>query len=111
MNEIVSNILLLFLYLLHIQISLNSINHPPKKYLIISLTLCLGTAGMLLVRPRCLDCGGSLELAAADPAGPAGLVGLGPAGLAPALKCCDVCDMAPGLNEGVRVGLRGDGDR
>lgn len=42
--------------------------------------------------------------------GPEGLVGLGPLGLAFALRC-DVEDRAPGLIVGVLVGLLGEGDR
>ena len=43
-------------------------------------------------------------------ADPTGLVGLGPLGLVPGLRC-DIEDPAPGLTEGVRVGLLGDGDK
>lgn len=43
-------------------------------------------------------------------AGPEGLVGLGPHGLAPALRC-DEDDTALGLNAGVLVGLLVEGDR
>lgn len=43
-------------------------------------------------------------------AGPEGLVGLGPLGLAFALRC-DEDDTAPGLKAGVLVGLLADGDR
>lgn len=69
------------------------------------LTLCRGTAGILLVLPRyCLGPGPR------DPVGPAGLVGLGPPGLAPGLKW-DEADTAPGLIAGVLVGLLGEGDK
>lgn len=44
-----------------------------------------------------------------DP-GPEGLVGLGPLGVAPALRC-DEDETAPGLITGVLVGLLGEGDR
>lgn len=44
------------------------------------------------------------------PAEPEGLVGLGPLGLAFALKRDDD-DAAPGLSAGVLVGLLGEGDR
>lgn len=60
---------------------------------------------MLLVLPRCLGPGPR-----APDAEPQGLVGLGPPGLAPGLRCDDD-DTAPGLIAGVLVGLLGDGDR
>lgn len=67
--------------------------------------MCRGTAGILLVLPRyCLGPGPR------DPVGPAGLVGLGPPGLAPGLKW-DEADTAPGLIAGVLVGLLGEGDK
>lgn len=67
--------------------------------------MCRGTAGMLLVLPRyCLGPGPR------EPVGPAGLVGLGPPGLAPGLKW-DEADTAPGLIAGVLVGLLGEGDK
>lgn len=64
---------------------------------------------MLLVRPRyCL--GGGPRDPDAEPAGPAGLVGLGPPGLVPGLRW-DEEETAPGLMAGVLVGLLGDGDK
>ena len=63
---------------------------------------------MLLVLP--LYCFGSCTPRELE-AGPAGLVGLGPTGLAPGLRC-DVDDVTPGLSElTVLVGLLGDGDK
>lgn len=63
---------------------------------------------MLLVLLR--YCLGPPRIPDAKPAGPEGLVGLGPLGLALALRCDDD-DAAPGLSAGVLVGLLGDGDR
>lgn len=60
---------------------------------------------MLLVLLRCLRAGPrtpDVELH--------GLVGLGPPGLAPGLRCDDD-DTVPGLIVGVLVGLLGEGDR
>lgn len=64
--------------------------------LLVRLRYCLGP-----VPPRIPD---------ARLAEPEGLVGLGPLGLALALKWDDD-DMAPGLRAGVLVGLLGDGDK
>lgn len=69
-----------------------------------ALTLWRGTAGMLHVLLR-------YWLGPRTPAAePEGLVGLGPHGLAPVLRC-DEDDTAPGLNAGVLVGLLVDGDK
>jgi len=64
--------------------------------LLVLLRYCLGPAP-----PRMPD---------AKPVEPEGLVGLGPFGLAFALRCDDD-DAAPGLSDGVLVGLLGEGDR
>lgn len=64
--------------------------------LLVLLRYCLGPG------PRTPD---------VEPAGgPEGLVGLGPPGLAPELKCDDN-DTAPGLITDVLVGLLGEGDK
>lgn len=75
-----------------------------------TLTLCRGTAGILLVLPRyCLGTGARDPVPC--PTEPAGLVGLGPPGLVPGLRWDDV-EAAPGLTAGgVKFGLLGDGER
>lgn len=80
------------------------------QFILYILTLWRGTAGMLLVLLRYCLGAEPPRIPDAKPTGPKGLVGLGPLGLALALRRDDD-DTAPGLSAGVLVGLLGEGDR